>query len=150
MEVHERVVALVAEMSGVPAEKITPGSPIGNEPMQSIYDPDAKCDPLDLDSLDRVDLAVALERTFDIALTDDELTDHKHGTVGGLVALVNDKLTEELTLNQPATAMQIAAQADRGALAIVRRAFDAGVTAGRCDPNPNPAFQAFLSREHLA
>lgn len=48
---------------------------------------------LDLDSLDRIDLAVQFERTFNIDIPDADVDDPSLGTVAGLTAYIERRLT---------------------------------------------------------
>lgn len=47
----------------------------------------------ELDSLDRVDLAMTIEDTFSIEIPDDDTTDYQHfGTVAAIAAYVDERL----------------------------------------------------------
>ena len=56
-EVQERVIKIVATISGIPAEEIKP---------------DSSFDELELDSLSRIEVLVELEREFEIETPDEE------------------------------------------------------------------------------
>lgn len=49
---------------------------------------------LELDSLDRIDLAVQLERTFNIDIPDEDVDRQELGVVGGLVDYIEARLAE--------------------------------------------------------
>ncbi len=164
MTTRDRLTALIASHAGRDAATIGP--------LQTLVG------DLDLDSLGRLDLRLAIEDTFSISMSDDETDDPELGTVGGLLAFVEDRVKVPLTLVEtlpagcvggylgplgshpvyaggyrPAEdiAIDLMQPTNEGRKIIddairatdLRRAFDAGVRAGRCDPNPAAAWQAF-------
>lgn len=169
---RDRLIALLASHSG--------REPASIGPLQTL------AGDLDLDSLDRLDLRLAIEDTFSIDITDAELDRPELGTVGGLRAFVEDRLKASLELVElavatpdwakspivvnarppagkcymlnlkpsfqndwliPETEMFALQREERQTFA--RLAFDAGVRAGRCDPNPAAAWQAFKEEHGL-
>lgn len=135
-----RLVALIAEHAD--------RSPDSIGPMMKLW-PD-----LDLDSLDRIDLGLRIEQEFGIDITDSELQSDELGTVGGLLAMVVDKAGDnqvwatEYSRPLPSFRSEPVFRGDstRGRHEVsqqLRAAFDAGLLAGRCDPNPEAAWQAF-------
>jgi acyl carrier protein len=88
MEIYERVQQVIANHAGVPLDQVTPLAELDQH--------------LQLDSLDRIELAMKLEDEFNIEITDDEVDEPRYGRVDGLVALVVDKLEEPLVLKQRA------------------------------------------------
>jgi acyl carrier protein len=107
METYERVQALIAKHAGVPLEQVTPMAELDQH--------------LQLDSLDRIELAMRLEEEFHIQISDEEVDEDRYGRVDGLVALVTDKLEEPLVLDSRAAA--------RGQFAA-RTGFDMGKDRG--------------------
>lgn len=79
MQTWDRVTLLAAHLSGMDADKIGPKTVLGKG-------------GLDLDSLDKVWLAMTVEEEFDIDLPDEEIDDPKLGTIGGLVEHIQNKL----------------------------------------------------------
>lgn len=75
---YQEIIAVIADHAGMPAEKVTPLATLAVD--------------LDLDSLDLIELGLAMERRFDILIGDDEVDDPSTGTVAGLVELVQNKM----------------------------------------------------------
>ena len=73
-EIFEKVKGIVAEQLGVEAEKVT---------MESSF-----IDDLEADSLDVVELVMALEEEFDIEISDEEA--EKIATVKDVVEFINN------------------------------------------------------------
>lgn len=77
MTVFQRVLAVVEHQAGTPA------------------DPDSRLvEDLDLDSLDRIELAVQLERAFDIDIPDEDVDRPELGTVEGLARYIERRLAD--------------------------------------------------------
>lgn len=95
-EVYDGITAevrrILAEFSGVPVEKIQLGTCLGQEAKPNEWDPDGKSDPLALDSLDLISVAIALEERFDIELPDKDVDDPALSVVLGLVDHVARKV----------------------------------------------------------
>ncbi len=160
MTTHDRLIALIAHHSAREPASIGPLNTLAGD--------------LDLDSLDRLDLRLAIEDAFGIDMTDEETDRPELGTVGGLLEFVEDRLTaplelvelagfvatpdwakppivvnakpDAIDLREPSgmeTLFRLARESDKTAEHHLRAAFDAGVRAGRCDPSPQAAWQAF-------
>jgi acyl carrier protein len=87
----QRVCRVIGALAGIDPDDIGPGQCLGYVATPNHYaDPPAK--PLELDSLDRVQLAMHLEDEFSIQITDDEADQPALDHVGGLVAFVQGKL----------------------------------------------------------
>lgn len=86
MQTHERVVAVIARQAGIAAETIGPKMRL-----------DAP--PIELDSMDRVELAMKLEEEFSISLPDEEV-DVIESTVEALCIAVDKKLEGVLKLGE--------------------------------------------------
>src|SRR4051812_11669365 len=94
---YKRVCQVIGTLAGIDPEKIAPAQALGPSPTPNFYWHNAvkgalEPTPIDLDSLDRVALAMQLEDEFGITITDDEVDDHALNHVGGLVAFVQGKL----------------------------------------------------------
>lgn len=77
MNVADRVIAVCENLSGMEAH------------------PDSRLvEDLDLDSLDRIQLAMELEDHFKIEISDAEVDDQKLGVVSGLIACVEAKIAQ--------------------------------------------------------
>lgn len=88
---HTRIAAIIGELAGVRPESIGPGTCLGDISQPNRHDPLAQMKPLELDSLDRVDLMMRLENEFRIQIADEEV-DACDSHVGAVVELVADKL----------------------------------------------------------
>lgn len=75
--VFRKVKAILTRLSGV--HDITDATPLGPT-------------GLDLDSLDRIQVAVELEEAFGIEIPDDDVDDPRMGTAGGIVAYIEGRL----------------------------------------------------------
>lgn len=91
MLLHERVATIIGYLAGRDPASIGPGTCLGELAEPNPYDLKAEMRPLDLDSLDRVELIVKLEEEFHIKIGDEEV-DACDSHVGAVVALVADKL----------------------------------------------------------
>lgn len=94
---YKRVCRVIAELAGTDADSIGPGQSLGqrqtpNFYWQSLVINSEPPKPIGFDSLDLVQLAMALEEEFDIAISDDEVDSPAIDHVGGLVAFVQGKL----------------------------------------------------------
>lgn len=142
---HEQIAQIIAEHAGVPLDKVTPLATLAGD--------------LDLDSLDRVELAMRLEDRFHIKIDDRDVDDRKHSTVAGLIELVQDKICVRATrfaslgvlvqtvpfaaasyaeaTDFPSGTSLLAKQADDTAMRHLRCAFEAGWNAC-ADLTPEP------------
>src|SRR5262245_39645052 len=77
-EVADGLKEIMAARLGLPPEQLVPGARLVED--------------LGLDSLDAVELAISVERKFDIEVPEEELTKLK--TVGDMVALVESRLPQ--------------------------------------------------------
>jgi acyl carrier protein len=84
MTTRDRLIGLIATHAGREPDTIGPLNTLVED--------------LDLDSLDRLDLRIAIEDTFSISMSDAETDDPELGTVGGLLAFVEDRVKLPLTL----------------------------------------------------
>lgn len=91
MTIASRVTALAEQLSGREADRTS-----------------RLFDDLDLDSLDRIQLAIDIERTFDIVIPDADVDDECLGVLGGLIAYVERKVSEK-----PQSVLERALVADR-------------------------------------
>lgn len=130
MTTRDRLIALIANHAGFDVASVGPLNTLAND--------------LDLDSLDRIELGMAIEQTFHIPITDADLDRPELGTVGGLLAFVEDRYEPHPLLAQtfpprttvkfrrpaPVSGMEalsrLAQEADRSAEHLLRAAFDAG------------------------
>lgn len=74
--VADRIIALASQLSGLTA----------NRSSRLVED-------LELDSMDRIQLAIEVEKEFNIDLPDEDVDDPSLGTIDGLIAYVEGKLT---------------------------------------------------------
>ena len=77
-DIAERLREIMAERLGLPAEQLVPEARLVED--------------LGLDSLDAVELAISVERKFDIEVPEEELTKLK--TVADMVALVESRVQQ--------------------------------------------------------
>lgn len=99
--VWKRVCLVLGKYSGADPDEIGPGRSLGVEAKPNYYDLEAKCAPLNLDSLDLVEVKLALEDEFGIDITDDELDGEPLNHVGGLVAFIQGKADAKLPRYEP-------------------------------------------------
>lgn len=90
MQTYSRVCRVIGDLAGIDPASIGPGQCLGYESSANFYSKGAR--PLELDSLDRVTLAMKLEDEFKITLSDEEVDNPALDHVGGLVAFVQGKL----------------------------------------------------------
>jgi acyl carrier protein len=94
---YKRVCRVIGELTGIDPPGIGPGQNLGYEHRPNFYWQSLVINaeppkPLELDSFDRIQLAMQLEEEFDILISDDEVDDLAIDHVGGLVAFVQGKL----------------------------------------------------------
>ncbi len=77
MAVEDKIKSIIAEQLGVKAEEVTPGASF--------------VDDLGADSLDTVELIMALEEEFNIEIPDDDA--EKMKTVGDAIKYIEEKAT---------------------------------------------------------
>lgn len=71
----KKVIEIASKLSGVQA------------------DPDSRLlEDLDLDSLDRIEMAIELERAFDIDIPDEDVDNAELGTVNGLIKYIDGRV----------------------------------------------------------
>jgi acyl carrier protein len=92
MQTYQRVCAVVGRVAGFDPATIGPAQCLGPTQTPNFYDRQGAAKPLELDSLDRVALAMELEDEFRIQITDDEVDSPQIDHVGGLVAFVQGKI----------------------------------------------------------
>ena len=85
MTVRARVIAKIAHQCGIPVEEVRDDRALGFTCFNGE-------EPLDLDSLDRVELAMLLEDEFNIEIPDEHVDKPELGTVAGLVRYVEGKV----------------------------------------------------------
>jgi acyl carrier protein len=90
-QTYQRICRVIGELTGKDPSTIAPGQSLGYEQKPNIY-ASLVTQPLEIDSLDRVVLAMALEDEFSIAIPDDVVDDPALDHVGGLCAYVQGKL----------------------------------------------------------
>jgi acyl carrier protein len=78
VNVEDRTLAIIAHQSGRPIEDITRDRRLDEA-------------PIDLDSLDRIELAMVIEDEFRIEIPDEDVDRRDMATVGGLVDYVKAK-----------------------------------------------------------
>lgn len=92
MQTISRISRIIADMTGLPTEEIHAGQALGTVPVPNFHDREGRQTPLDLDSLDRIQLAMKIEDEFGIDLTDDEVDKPELAYVAGLAAFVQGKI----------------------------------------------------------
>jgi acyl carrier protein len=90
-QTYQRVSQVIADLVGCAPESIGPGQCLGYRQTTNLY-ASTETKPLELDSLDRVSLAMKLEDEFHIEIPDAEVDDPAIDHVGGLVAFIQGKL----------------------------------------------------------
>jgi acyl carrier protein len=85
MTVRDRVLAKIAHQCGIPPAEVRDGRALGCDISNGE-------EPLDLDSLDRIELAMQLEDEFSISISDSEVDSPNLGTVAGLVRFIEGKV----------------------------------------------------------